>query len=366
MNGVLRNLAGAVLAASLCSAAYAAPFSDQPRSYPFTGNGGDAAIARFPWIVGGPPGAAERINSYLHDAYFQTLPTPDPKETRVKVFDGMVTVESQGIKPMNGGRMVRVSVEEEGCGAYCSTGTSTFDFDAASGRPISALDLTVPQAKPRLQPKAHKAHIAEIEKFVAALKRDLRKSGPGKARLQEQLELYEMCLDQREEADKDYSSLLVAENSLVVSFGECASHSARALDDLGSFSYVVKGEAMRPYLNPYGRRVLLGEGLGEAPPINKSGQLFKGTINGKLPVTLFLGASSYLGEKPFERAHYYYDKYRQLIDLGVQRQGDTFTLTERDKDGKETAQITLKLNGARLSGEWRSGAKRMPMELTAY
>jgi len=366
MSRAFRSLAGMVLAVSLGPAAYAAPFSDQPRSYAFTGNGGDAATAHFPWIVGGPPGAADRINSYLHDAYFQTLPTSELKETRVKVFDGMVMIESQGIKPMNGGRMVRVSLEEEGCGAYCSGGTTTFDFDAASGRPISALDLTVPEAKARLQPKAHKAHIAEIEKFVAALKRDLRKRGLDKARLQEQLELYEMCLEQRVEADKDYSSLLVAENSLVISFGECASHASRALDDLGSFSYGVKGEAMRPYLNPYGRRLLLGEGQGAAPPINQSGQLFKGTINGKLPVTLFLGASSYLGEKPFEKAHYYYDKYRQRIDLGLQRQGDTFTLTERDKDGKETAQITLKLNGARLSGEWRSGAKRMPMELTAY
>ncbi|HEY0587908.1 MAG TPA: hypothetical protein VGD52_17370 [Pseudoduganella sp.] len=164
----------------------------------------------------------------------------------------------------------------------------------------------------------------------------------------------------------DYSNLLVAENSLVISFSECASHSARALDDLGSFSYSVKGEGMRPYLSPYGRRLLLGDALAEAPPINKSGQLFKGTINGNLPVTLFLGASNYLGDKPFEAARYYYDKHRQQIQLQMQRQGEMFTLTERDKDGKPSGVMVLKLSGAKLTGEWRSGAKRLPVELTAY
>lgn len=353
-----------LLAASLGSASYAAPYADQPRSYAFTGNSGQAATAHFPWIVGGPPGAAERINSYLHDAYFQTLPASDPKETRLKDLQGMVTIESTGIKTMNGGRMVHIGVEEEGCGAYCSTGISNFDFDAESGRPVSALDLALPDAKARLQVKAHKAHIAEIEKFVAGLKRDMRKRG-GDTRLQEQLELYEMCLEQRRDGEHDYSSLVVAENRLVVSFSECASHSARALDDLGSFSYSVIGEGMRPYLSPYGRHLLLGEAQAETPPINKSGQLFKGTIDGKLAVTLFLGAS-YVDEKPFEQAHYYYDKHRQRIELDLQRQGEHFTLTERDKDGKPTGAMVLKLSGARLTGEWRSGTKRLPVVLTAY
>ncbi len=352
-------------AAGLGCTAYAAPFSDHPRSYAFTDNSGNAATAHFPWIVGGPPGAAERINSYLHDAYFQTLPASDPKETKVKVLQGMDTIESMGIKSMNGGRMVRVSVEGEGCGAYCSTGISNFDFDAASGRPVSALDLALPEAEARLQAKGHKAHIAQIEKFVAGLRRDLRKHGAD-TRLREQIELYELCLEQRQDAERDYSILLVGENSLVVSFSECSSHSSRALDDLGSFSYSVKGEAMRPYLSSYGRRLLLGEAQAEAPPINKSGQLFKGTINGNLPVTLFLGASSHLGDKPFESAHYYYDKYRQQIELNLQQQGETFTLTERDKDGKPTGVMVLKLSGAKLTGEWRSGAKRLPVELTAY
>lgn len=367
MSAGFRKLAGTALALALCApVAHAAPFSDQSRSYAFTDNGGNAATAHFPWIVGGPPGAAERINSYLHDAYFQTLPASDSKETKVKVLQGMDTIESLGIKTMNGGRMVRVSLEEEGCGAYCSSGISNFDFDAESGRPVSALDLTLLDARARLQQKAHKAHIKEIEKFVAGLKRDMRKSGAGKTRIQDQIELYESCIEQRADADRDYSSLVVAENSLVVSFSECASHSGRALDDLGSFSYSVKGEDMRPYLSPYGRRMLLGDAQAEAPPINKSGQLFKGTINGNLPVTLFLGASSRLGEKPFELAHYYYDKYRQQIALGIQREGETFTLTERDKDGKPTGTMVLKLSGARLTGEWRSGTRRLPVELTAY
>ena len=140
----------------------------------------------------------------------------------------------------------------------------------------------------------------------------------------------------------------------------------RALDEMGSFDFSIQGEAMRPYLNPYGRRLLLGEGAAPEPVVHDSGQLFKGTVNGSLPVTLFLGARSNLGDTPFEEAHYYYDKYRKKIGLDLKRQGDVFTLTEQGKDGKPGAVMTLKLSGERLTGDWRAGAKRLPVELKAY
>lgn len=361
MSGGLRKLAGAFLLAwGLCSSAIATPLADQPRSYPFKDQQGGDAIARLPWIVGGEPGIAERINTYVYDAFLHTLPSTDAKAITSAIDPGTMSIDSNGIRAVNGGRMVVVSLELSICGAHCGDSTFDYYFDAANGRPVEALDLVTPDAKATLLPKAHKARSVTMQKHIAELRKRIKK-GKDKSDAEEQLVLYENCLEREEQASAgDFGYLLIRENRLVLRSMSCGSYSVRAIDELGDFEYVLKGEEMRPYLNPYGRKLMLGEGGAAAPQTGKSAQLYKGTINGNLAVTLFVG------EATSQEAHYYYDKYRKQIALAVQRQGGQITFTERDKDGNTTGVMTLKQSGAKLSGEWRSGAKRMPVEFSAY
>lgn len=349
-----------LLTASVGAAAYAAPFSDQPRSYAFTDNSGNAATAHFPWIAGGPPGVAERMNVYLHDRLAKTLPAADPRQVKINFGEGMVSLDSQGIQMLNGGRTVRVQVSAEGCGAYCSESSEAIDFDAETGRLVSAPDMLLPDTYAKLTPLASKNRRASIRSFKVKLQKEVAKQKKSEQeRTREQIDLYENCL-----AHEDPGGwLVVADSQFSYVSPDCSDHASRALDDLGDFSYVVKGEGMRPYLTPYGRRLLLGEGDGAVPAVNLSGQLFKGTIGNNLPVTLYLGAGTLGG--PYQEARYYYDKYRQRIALRVEHSGGHFTLTEY-LDGKPGAVMSLNLSGAKLGGEWRSGAKRLPVELTAY
>lgn len=353
------------LGAAFAFAVDAAPLADQPRSYPFKDQQGQDAVARLPWIVGGEPGVAERINTYVYDAFLHTLPSPDAKAIGAMIDPGTMSIESHGVRPVNGGRMVQVSLELSACGAHCGDSTFDYYFDASSGRPVAALDVVTPEAKARLLPKARKARSVTMQKHIAELRKRIKK-GQDKSDAEEQLILYENCLDNEEQASAgDFGYLDIRDNHLVLRSMSCGSYSVRAIDELGDFQYVLKGDGMRSYLNPYGRKLMLGEGDTPAPQVGRSAQLYKGTINGNLAVTLFVGDSG-LHATPSPQAHYYYDKYRKQIELTVQRQGGQLTLTERDKDGKPSGVMTLKVSGAKLTGEWRSGAKRLPVELSAY
>lgn len=352
-------------AAAFACTAGAAPLADQPRSYPFKDQQGDDAVAKLPWIVGGEPGVAERINAYVYDAFLHTLPSADAKAIGGMIDPGTMSIESNGISPVNGGRMARVSLQLSACGAHCGDSNFDYYFDVSNGRMVEALDVVTTDAKARLLPKARKARSVTMQKHIAELRKRFKK-GKDKSDAEDQLILYENCLDNEEQATAgDFGHLGIRDNRLVLRSMSCGSYSVRSIDELGDFEYVLKGDEMRPYLNPYGRKLMLGEGDAPAPLVGKSAQLYKGTINGNLAVTLFIGDSG-LSASPSPQAHYYYDKHRKQIELTVQRQDAQLTLTERDNDGKPSGVMTLKVSGARLTGEWRSGAKRMPVELAAY
>lgn len=300
------------------------------------------------------------INTFVYDAFLHTLPSTDAKAITTAIDPGTMSIESKGISPVNGGRMVVASLELSICGAHCGDSTFDYYFDVANGRPVEALDVVMPDAKLKLLPKARKARSVTMQKHIAELRKRIRK-GKDKWDAEEQLVLYEACRESEEQASAGgFGYLLIRENRLILRSMSCGSYSVRAIDELGDFEYVLKGEEMRPYLSPYGRKLMLGEGDAAAPQIGKSAQMYKGTINGDLAVTLFVG------EATSSEAHFYYDKYHKQIALAVQRQGGQITFTERDKDGNPTGVMILKQSGAKLSGEWRFGTKRMPVELTAY
>lgn len=300
------------------------------------------------------------INTFVYDAFLHTLPSTDAKAITTAIDPGTMSIESKGISPVNGGRMVVASLELSICGAHCGDSTFDYYFDVANGRPVEALDVVMPDAKLKLLPKARKARSVTMQKHIAELRKRIRK-GKDKWDAEEQLVLYEACRESEEQASAGgFGYLLIRENRLILRSMSCGSYSVRAIDELGDFEYVLKGEEMRPYLSPYGRKLMLGEGDAAAPQIGKSAQMYKGTINGDLAVTLFVG------EATSSEAHFYYDKYHKQIALAVQRQGGQITFTERDKDGNPTGVMILKQSGAKLSGEWRFGTKRMPVELTEY
>lgn len=150
-----------------------------------------------------------------------------------------------------------------------------------------------------------------------------------------------------------------------IAFGvsACSSQVNAALDNLGNFENKLSAEELRPYLSGYGKYIFFGEGDGGKSAINFYGQIFRGKINGNIPVTFYL-ATEYpaIGNVRDQSAKYYYDKYRTVINLSVGRKGDLFELTEVDSKESPKPVLSFKVKGGRLVGEWRGGRKTYSFE----
>lgn len=366
--------AGPLLAADAASG-----FIDHKTSYRSKNGNGEEIRLTLPYIDGANKQAARRMNVLIHDKTLATLPddTPNARSPRQVLLDPPLdTLESQGIQAMNAGRTLTAQVYAEGCGAYCSSSTSAYHFDARNGRLIVKQEVVTPAGQLALgkQMLAYartrlKTEIARLEKQIAMGKRSKDRS---LADMQDQLSMYENCLENRFDADsgkrsgylKDPGAMSLGNGALSFFHGKCASHSADAIDDLGDFTLVVKAQALRPHLTAYGKYLLLGEGDGRVAPVNPYSQYFKGTINGSIPVTLYLGAALG-GETPLSEAHYYYDRYKKKISLSVKRTGNRFELTELDSPDAVKPVLRVELQGDRLTGQWSGGGKSHAFEAQA-
>ena len=150
------------------------------------------------------------------------------------------------------------------------------------------------------------------------------------------------------------------------SHAECASHSDRALDDLGPFSHTMNAGQLRPHLSDYGKYVLLGDGDGLAPATGKHARYFSGTIDGTIPMTLYMGNALHDGNATdFDSAHYFYDKTRKRINLAFKRTGSRFELAESDDKNAAGAVLRFELKGDTLVGQWSSNGKTFPFQANA-
>ena len=401
MKAVIRSAALALGVVALgvagMGAASAQGVQNAPIRYQAADGAGKSFGVAFPSLRLADPLVSARVNALLHHLVLRTLP-PDavpaagapPLALPAREQTAMLnSLEVSGVALLNGGRVLRVSVTREGCGAYCASSTETLAFDARTGRLLALPELLTPAGMASLARQAAQAHQATLKYTLAQLDKGLRAAKPGSqeaSRAQEQIQMYEECLQQRFGSGGSLAGLyqdepgffLVREGGLSFEQGQCSVHQNQALDELGALVYAPGADALRPHLSAYGRALVLGEGGAEGAqppaPLNPYAQLFKGKIDGRLPVTLFLGASRTVmpGQmKPFSDAVYYYDKYRQPIALTVERQGAAgFTLTEAAPEAAQPGQpaparLVFRIEGRTLKGQWHGEGKTYAFEATA-
>ncbi|MDQ3058959.1 MAG: hypothetical protein M3R45_05480 [Pseudomonadota bacterium] len=384
------------LAALWMGAAGAGEVQNTPIRYRVADGAGKTFEASFPYLRLADPLASARVNALLHHLALQTLapaaaPVPGAAPLDLSAREataGLNSIKAQDIDLLNGARVLRVPLVREGCGAYCASGTETLAFDARSGRLLALPELVTPAGLTSLARQAAQAHQATLKRTLAQLEKSLGAAKPGSQAetvAQARIDMYERCLQERFSSGGTLASLyldepgsfFIREGGLSFEQGPCSVHANQALDELGALVYAPSAETLRPHLTAYGRALVLGEEGSEGgqppAPLNPYAQLFKGKINGRLPVTLFLGASRAVtpGQmKPFSEALYYYDKYRQPIALTVVRQGDSFILTESAPAGapaaqQAPAQLVFRLEGRVLKGQWRSAGKTYAFEAMA-
>lgn len=277
------------------------------------------------------------------------------------------------------GRVLSLGFEGEGCGAYCESYSLHTAFDTRSGRLLAAQELLTPAGLRAITRRVDAAEAQRLRTTLAAL----RRASQAKAlprddadTLDAQLAMYEECQARLTGPDRlpaeppDPGTLRVTEGQLVFGRGRCSNHAARAIDDLGDFDHAVPLAELAPHWSPYGRALALGEGRAEPPLLHATLQVFRGRIDGRIPVTLFLQLAPVRAFDPPLAGTLYYDKVGSPIMLKMEAlpgQPDRWNVTEQTRAARP-GRLALQLDRStgRLVGDWRQDGKApLAFEATA-
>ena len=239
----------------------------------------DGAVT-MPWVVGGPPGVARRINDTVWREMLDIATAPtQPGDTFTPPPDqlpqGTVSLAfSAAFVPTTKPRLLSLDFSGEACGAYCEDFTHTRLFDLRDGRQLSLGDLLTAKGFAeigrRVDAQRRSAYRQQVRQLKAVLKSapdDQRDSDSDDA---DRLALNEECLRRvaAEPSTPDsllsHSFKLNSRKELVLSIGRCSNHASRALDDVGDITVTIPAATLKTSLTPYGRAVVLQQG--NAPP----------------------------------------------------------------------------------------------------
>jgi len=324
------------------------------------------ADQKFPFVQSEDARVATRINQWL---FLESFEIPAP----VRAADGLRAVSGQQWQNMpelgytvlrNDARLLSLRIEGEGCGAYCEPFTYAHAFDAATGRHLEVQDLFTPQGLQALIGKIDANNAATLRKEIASLQKAKKaprsRDGRSADDYGASIDLYEDCLSRR---DVEYRKIEgagrmeIETGAVLFAQGRCSNHAMRALDDIGGFSTRFPASQLKPWLTGYGRMLLLGEGNAPAPT-SPFGQVLRGTIDGRLPITLRLPQTR--GGDGQVNAVYFYDRYRTPISVSGQYRNGVLELEESESK----ARLRLKPEGTTLRGDWHSDQKTLPVVLT--
>lgn len=239
----------------------------------------DGAVT-MPWVVGGPPGVARRINDTVWREMLDIATAPtQPGDTFTPPPDqlpqGTVSLAfSAAFVPTAKPRLLSLDFSGEACGAYCEDFTHTRLFDLRDGRQLSLGDLLTAngfaEIGRRVDAQRRSAYRQQMRQLKAVLKSapdDRRDSDSDDA---DRLALNEECLRRvaAEPSTPDglmsHSFKVNSRKELVLSIGRCSNHASRALDDVGDITVTIPAATLKTSLTPYGRAVVLQQG--NAPP----------------------------------------------------------------------------------------------------
>ncbi len=318
----------------------------------------DGAV-KMPFVTGGAPGVASRINQAV---WREMLDGADAPSTPGKTFtprpdklpQGTSSLEYKAdLQPPANPRLLSLAFRGEGCGAYCEEYATTRVFDLRDGRQLSLGDLLTVDGFAavgrRVDAERRRAYQAQVRELRAALKSAPRgKKKDADDDTSDRLALNEDCLKQVDSQPSTPQWLLSdafsldGHGGLVLTRGRCSNHANRALDDVDQIRIPVPAADLKTLLTPYGLAVVRQEG--DAPPLPPfAGRELHGRLAG-LAVTMKLEP---LRDGADTRGTYEYDKFRTPIPLTVRKEGSEVRAFE------QAGEFELTPAGGSLVGIWR-------------
>lgn len=208
----------------------------------------------FPFVQTHRPSVAKRINDVIFN---RMLDAPAPAK-----LDGALTwlngedFSNHGLNSIefftarNDGRLLNLEFTVEGCGAYCSSSSEQYFFDARNGRHVHPDDLFSEQEKDVMAQRLKDKKIKRARHILAKSKFE-----------KNERDTYKWCLKEWIASEPDlWPMRLDADGRLHFLAGTCSAHVNRPEDALDNLDEVFSMSELKPHLNAYARSLLLGEG----------------------------------------------------------------------------------------------------------
>jgi len=327
----------------------------------------DDGAVRMPFVSGGAPGVAARINEavwreMLDGASAPTTPgktfTPRPDKLPRGISSLQYTAR---LLPAASPRLLSLGFSGEGCGAYCEEYASTRVFDLRDGRALSLGDLLTVDGfiavGRRVDAERRRAYQAQVREWRAAVKaapKGRKKDDADDAA--DRLALNEECL-QQVDSQPTTPQWLVSEvfafdghGGLLLTRARCSNHATRALDDVDEVKVAIAAADLKGWLTPYGLAVVQQEG-DAPPPAPFAGRELHGRLAGQA-VTMKLEP---MREGADTRGAYEYDRFHTPIALAVRQEGGEVRAFE------QAGEFELTPAGGSLVGTWQDKAHRKQM-----
>ena len=330
-----------------------------------------------PFVTASQTKIAKKINDYIYIDNLKTLAPVKAKDGISRKISGADDDPIAGITSMqykvllNNGKVFSLQFNSEFCGAYCEESAADYSFDATTGRHLTVQDIFTVNGIEMLKKKVYAARVDTLQQEIKRLQKEAAKPTKNKQQ-QDEFEvdandvilLYKTCLIENAEMHKDEMKsgdtheldyFSIDAKGLTFTHSRCSNHAMRALDSIDQFHNHYTFQSLKPYLTGYAKHLLLNESAKFEQPADITGQVFYGSI-GLAPITFLI--------KPVEgydkvlRATYFYDKYRQPIEL----YGTGSEWTEVDSKLKPQPKITAKWQAGVATGEWR-GNKVLPFKI---
>lgn len=221
----------------------------------------------FPFIVSNAnKKAAEKINDSL------TLDFLDINRKKVKksIFENVWGKSKDDIIPMsdvsykvlyNSGNIISLSINAEGCGAYCESFTRYFSYNTKTGNKIritdllnkSGLKLLTDSILARKQ-KTLENKLQEIEDSLETA--SVQANNDSKEYFLQMKELYENCRTESVQLQINYFEFYLTKTQLFFITDRCSAHYNRAVDELDNFTFAFFIKEWNQFLTPVGRKII--------------------------------------------------------------------------------------------------------------
>ena len=320
----------------------------------------DGAV-KMPFVTGGAPGVAARINEAvwreeLDGTVAPTTPgkTFTPRPDKLPVGTSTLTYVAKTTP-----RLLSLDISSEGCGAYCEQRTITRVFDLRDGREIAIGDLLTVDGFAVLAHRVDAERRHAYQEQVRELRAALKSAPKGKKKDDdddnaERLALNEDCLKRVESgpATPDWLVELVfaldGHGGLALSMGRCANHMNAALDDVGELTIQMTAADLQPSLTSYGATIVQGQGDAPPPPPGFAGRVLHGRLAG-MPITMSLDPPR---EGVETHGTYQYDKFHTPIALSVRQEGRTLRAVEQaESHGELELRAQRRHAGGHVAGQ---------------